>query len=431
MGAVRDRRTGIVLACALGVFLQVGSVRADPGLSAPPRLPSDARADLLARAKASARAVEADLARTVERARQASVTVLGHRGRQAGAASDRPQPLGAVGSGVLVSWRGTWVVTSLHVVDGEQGLEVVTNDGHHHGVRIRASSKPNDLALLAFDTPPHEVRAIGPGDCRRRGRSGGHLGRGDRKPLLPGPRRRAGRLARRAVGMRRRRTPRPTSTPRRSSTTRRSTPALRRARCGIATASWWASTGPSPPALNARARDRSHTGASFSVPASAVRTFLQASLGAPARGVATPGDRVAASPGVTPTVRPVRPVRPAGPARPAARVIPAPRRTAAGRSGVRFRTARDSRGLPSGAAVSTIESGSPAATANGRAGLRPGDLVTLFTIPGSILPDPFGGRRAGGHARPRPGNRARPALPTSRPGTRVGRLPGGILTADA
>lgn len=381
MGAVRDRRTGIVLACALGVFLQVGSVRADPGLSAPPRLPSDARADLLARAKASARAVEADLARTVERARQASVTVLSHRGRQAGAASDRPQPLGAVGSGVLVSWRGTWVVTSLHVVDGEEGLEVVTNDGHHHGVRIRASSKPNDLALLAFDTPPREVRAIGPGDFAPAGVREGTWVVATGNPFflaLDGePAASLGVLS----GARP-----PDASAYLNAPTIQHDAEINPGSSGgplwnrhgqlvgingtIATRSQRQGAGPS------------HTGASFSVPASAVRTFLQASLGAPARGVATPGDRVAASPGVTPTVRPVRPVRPAGPARPAARVIPAPRRTAAGRLGVRFRTARDTRGLPSGAAVSTIESGSPAATANGRAGLRPGDLVTLFTISG-------------------------------------------------
>jgi serine protease Do len=99
--------------------------------------------------------VERDLVRAVEKVRGAAVSVVGRVPRRtARNAPARPLLMGGVGSGVIVSWRGLWVLSNVHVVDDEKQLEAVTADGRVYPLRVHAVNRRYDLAVLAFEEPP-------------------------------------------------------------------------------------------------------------------------------------------------------------------------------------------------------------------------------------------------------------------------------------
>lgn len=311
----------------------------------------EARADpRLERALAQARAVEHELVEVVRRVRGSAVTIVGRRIRPSETADGRgARQMGGVGSGVVVSWRGTWVLTNYHVVDEEQRVEAVTADGRSHRLQLRASDRRSDLALLSFRSVPEgifpapleHVRTSRPGD--------GSWVIATGNPFF---------LALDGVGV---------ATLGVVSGARPPDP---EAYLNVPTIQHDAEINPGSSGgalwdlrghligINgtiATRTDRSgggpaHTGASFSVPASAVQDFLTRVLG-PASGTGSRGTTSAY------TVRP-------------------------GGLGVSFRTTRDRNGQPAGALVSGVARGSPAAPSPGRTGLHSGDLVTTFSVDG-------------------------------------------------
>lgn len=112
---------------------------ADPGGATP--APAD---DL-----AVARRIEAELVRLLEHVDASTVSLLGCKSQAGGTAT----VLGA-GSGVLVSYRGTWLVTNGHVVNGCSRIEAILPGGARERVRVVATDKTADLAILAFDERP-------------------------------------------------------------------------------------------------------------------------------------------------------------------------------------------------------------------------------------------------------------------------------------
>ena len=113
-------------------------------------------------AVARARLLEEELVGEVARFRDATVSILTKGGgeRAPTQSTTRPLPLSAVGSGVLIRYRGLWVLTNNHVVDSSGRLEVVTSDGRPHAARVRGRNTQLDLALLAFDRTPTGLRPI-------------------------------------------------------------------------------------------------------------------------------------------------------------------------------------------------------------------------------------------------------------------------------
>ena len=126
--------------------------RADPGNEA-----------ATLRARAVAQELEADLVGTVARVRGATVSILSHAARSTrGGRLDRPRPLRAVGTGVLIEYEGrlAGVLTSLHVVDTPDLYEVITADGAAHRITIQARDPDADLAFLAFRVLPEGLHGI-------------------------------------------------------------------------------------------------------------------------------------------------------------------------------------------------------------------------------------------------------------------------------
>lgn len=105
---------------------------------------------------AIARRVEADLVQLLERVDASTVSLLGCKSPVGGTAS----VLGA-GSGVLVRYRGTWLVTNAHVVKGCARIEAILPGGARERVRVVATDRTADLALLAFDELPATLVPVG------------------------------------------------------------------------------------------------------------------------------------------------------------------------------------------------------------------------------------------------------------------------------
>ena len=297
----------------------------------------------------------------MRRVRGSAVTVVGRRTRPSETADGRGTLLmGGVGSGVVVSWRGTWVLTNYHVVDEEERVEAVTADGRSHRLQLRATDRRSDLALLSFESLPDGIVAAP--IVERGARASRERARGSWRPATPSSSRSTARTWRPSASSPAsgRPTRRRTSTCPRSSTTPRSTPGssggalwnLRGELVGI--------NGTIATRTDRRGGGPAHTGASFSVPVSAVRAFLTPD--ARRRGPSAPDRGGRRRPSCVASPRPSR-------GRPAASACrSAPRPIAAGR--------------PAGALVSQVAQSSPAAPRRGRAGLRAGDLVTTFSAAG-------------------------------------------------
>lgn len=339
--------TTLIAVLSITVVLGVFTARTACGEPAPGDLD---------RALEEARAVERDLVETVARVRAAAVTVVGRRAapRLSREGLVRPLPLGCVGSGVVVAWQGrTWVLTSEHVVAGETHLEAITADGRRHRLRLRATSRGTDLALLAFDRVPEGVRpallerAVSPDT------SEGTWVVATGNPFF---------LALDGVGV---------VTLGVVSGTRPPDP---EAYLDVSTIQHDAETNPGSSGgalwgldgallgINGTIATRSsrqgsgpaHTGASFSVPVAAVYRFLTAALDPP-HGVVVPSS---------------------GPSAPSTFHSPTDA------LGVLFRTGRDRSGRPAGAVVVRVDPRGPAASA----GLRPGDVLTRLSVAGRTFP---------------------------------------------
>jgi serine protease Do len=126
--------------------------------------PVDGRLDGEARRRAIAivRSVESDLAAVVHRVTDASVTILTRR--QVGRERRRGFVAGA-GSGTLIHYRGTHVLTNNHVVSHNGDLEIVTSGGRVYPVRVLARDRANDLAVLSIDAPDAHLKPV---DLERR-----------------------------------------------------------------------------------------------------------------------------------------------------------------------------------------------------------------------------------------------------------------------
>lgn len=105
-----------------------------------------------AKALETALDIESELVSALERVRRASVSVLNVRrvGSPLPGEVDPPRVVGGVGSGVLISEKGLWVITNQHVVEGADELEIVTLDGVKHPMKVVDRVKEYDIALLGF-----------------------------------------------------------------------------------------------------------------------------------------------------------------------------------------------------------------------------------------------------------------------------------------
>lgn len=133
-----------------GLALLATSARADDAAA------SD---DALAAALAQARAVERDLVSVLDDVTRASVTVVHHARLPAHMTGGAKSPLfvNGAGSGVLVDYRGTHVVTNAHVVAGADNVEIITREGRRIPVTVRARDESRDLAVL---TLPEGIAAL-------------------------------------------------------------------------------------------------------------------------------------------------------------------------------------------------------------------------------------------------------------------------------
>ena len=108
--------------------------------------------------------LENQIVEALKRVEHASVSVVGRqalRGRRGGG----PMVLQGAGSGVLIQWNGTWVLTNAHVVAedgvGQDGqLEVVTSDGRSWPIQVRAMDRGRDLALARLVRAPTGLRPV-------------------------------------------------------------------------------------------------------------------------------------------------------------------------------------------------------------------------------------------------------------------------------
>jgi S1-C subfamily serine protease len=119
-----------------------------------PQAPPAAAAE---KALARALEIESELVASLERVRRSTVSILHMRaGRK-----DGPLFVAAVGTGILVNRRKTYVVTNVHVVQGAADLRVVTADGRSHRAKLVDQVKTSDIALLGFvDGPPKGFRGV-------------------------------------------------------------------------------------------------------------------------------------------------------------------------------------------------------------------------------------------------------------------------------
>jgi S1-C subfamily serine protease len=325
--------------------------------------PRAARADDEAAVRA-ARALERDLVDALARAEASTVAVLSKedvRRRSAGG-DDSVLLLGGVGSGVLVSERGLWVLTNHHVVRASGHLEVVTANGRRYAVRVRAYDERVDLALLEFAEPADGLQGI------RLGRRGlpdlrpGTWVMATGNPFFLGLDGRFVATLGVVSGIR---------------------PPEASGYVGVPIVQHDAEINPGNSGgplwgldgelvgINGTIATRSrsqgagpaYTGASFAVPLQEARGFLDRVLAGPeaARGALASGPDVPLRPPV---------------------VEPPPVVTSVGVLGIRYRTQRDGAGRPVGAEVTAVAVGSPAAAHPGRGGLRPGDVIQRVTAGG-------------------------------------------------
>ena len=141
---------------ALALLLTLALV----GIVGPHAAAADPAPGADAKALERARSIERDLVAALRRVEPASVTVVGRdRIPGAGGAHEAaPLVLQGAGSGVLIEWNGTWVLTNAHVVDQHAALEVITSDGRSHAIVVQALDKGADLAVARFEHLPAGLR---------------------------------------------------------------------------------------------------------------------------------------------------------------------------------------------------------------------------------------------------------------------------------
>lgn len=332
-------------------------------------LSSEAVADdeeAVQRALERARQVEADLVGVLERVTDASVTVVHHARLPArlGGGRDGPMLVNGAGSGVIVSYRGTHVITNAHVVANASNVEVVTRDGTRIPVSIRARDEARDLAILSFKTTPKDVKAVSieketsselregawvlatgnPFMLAQDGYGAATLGvfSGARGTPARGATSGAGYLLQHDAEI----NPGNSGGPLWS---RRGD--LLGINGAIVTRSMQMGGGPS------------YTGTSISVPVTQVREFLDRTL-----GIATTS-RTASKPAPKPAARPAKRPRRAG--------------SKTSRLGLRLVNSRDNRNQPDGALVVGVSKKSTVSASRTRDGLQSGDRITHISVSGT------------------------------------------------
>lgn len=143
------RRLAGLVAAVAGALLLVPSL-------AGANEPTDAE-KAYAKALEQARKIEGDLMEAVDEVRLNSVSVLNMRKPP----NSDTLVMGGVGSGVLVRYKGKlWILTNEHVIEGAQGLEIVTHDGERHHVEHVDSIRTYDIALLKFRDKVRGYRGV-------------------------------------------------------------------------------------------------------------------------------------------------------------------------------------------------------------------------------------------------------------------------------
>ena len=114
---------------------------------------------------ALARGLEDEIVGALHAVEHAGVSVVGRHALHMNRRSGAPMVLQGAGSGVLVDWNGTWVLTNAHVVAedgvGQDGqLEVVTSDGRSWPIEVRAVDRDRDLAVARLVRAPTTLRPV-------------------------------------------------------------------------------------------------------------------------------------------------------------------------------------------------------------------------------------------------------------------------------
>jgi serine protease Do len=110
-----------------------------------------------AKALARTREIEGELVTTLEKVRSATVTVANLRRVK----KDASVTVIGFGSGLLLSQKGTWVITNVHVIKDAEELEVITSDGVHRPVKVADQVEQYDMALLEFTGgPPRGLKGV-------------------------------------------------------------------------------------------------------------------------------------------------------------------------------------------------------------------------------------------------------------------------------
>jgi S1-C subfamily serine protease len=149
------RRLLAALAPLFGALLLLGT---PPGAGAEePAPPAESEAEkAYAEALEKARAIEDALVKAVDRVRRSSVSIFQQR------RINGDLVLAGAGSGVLVERRGKpWILTNVHVIEGNEGLIAVTCDGESHEVVAHDTIPSYDIALLKFrERAPRGIRTV-------------------------------------------------------------------------------------------------------------------------------------------------------------------------------------------------------------------------------------------------------------------------------
>ncbi len=117
-------------------------------------------------ARSQVRAIENEIVAALQRVESASVSIVGHHrlARGSRARPTGPLVLHGAGSGVVIEWNGTWVLTNAHVVDadgvGKGGnLEAVTSAGRAYPLKVHTLDRHRDLAIARLTGTPVGLRA--------------------------------------------------------------------------------------------------------------------------------------------------------------------------------------------------------------------------------------------------------------------------------
>ncbi len=103
--------------------------------------------------------IEGELIGALDKVRRSTVSVL-HLRKVKNDGVETPPILVGCGSGVLISQRGTWVLTNYHVIEKADALQVVLCDGTHHDMKVLDTLENYDIAVLGFVKEPKGLKSV-------------------------------------------------------------------------------------------------------------------------------------------------------------------------------------------------------------------------------------------------------------------------------